>query len=990
MSNNRRGGSPGHSSGNDPWHGQGDNQGNGRPPAGRPPQSGGAGQQPPRPGGGSGYGQQPGQPGQPGYGQRRYGAGQGSQPGQPGGQQPGQSGYGSGYGRSRPGGQGQGGQPGQPGQSGQLGPRTSGVYGAQGAPGAGGATGGRAARRRAAAGKTPPGGAPTAGRRGGRAPAGKLKFIDYPRHGKTGWQRWVPSWKLTGAVAGGGAALGLLSFAVAYAMIGPKKLDTKPQQVTVAYNDGKTMFTSGSKRIAVDPKQLPETITLPAIAAENPDFWTDNGVSFFGTFRAVINTYVFGNQQGGSTITQQLIKNNGGGAQQTPTRKLTEFVRAMKLTNTSETPDASGLTLTKAEILAGYLNTNPYGRRAVGISAAAQQYFRTPYEKLNYQQGAVLAVLMRGPGRYDPYFDGDVFQKTRVNGENDRRLKEYYGIVLDRMLDVDDPHFKSKVTKADVDKWKQTLPDIAPPDLSLNEMSGQQGYIDAMVTKELKNRYKLSEQDIAKGGFTVVTTIDQKIQTYAEETAEKEFWGKGGPTSRRFWIPEDVGMAMSAVESKTGEIKMVYGGRDYKTQPYNVATGANGPQVGSTFKAFALVAALNEGKDLSTRYNGGPCMMLRGEAGRVCNEGEDGRSEKDSEPVDLVEATKNSVNTAFVDLTQDIGMSKVAHVLTESGIKEEDIKKNRDNRIALGTASPSLIDLTNAYATISAVGQRGTPHIVKDVQGLPDLVKPEELKPQSAQDIKDEAWQDAIYALRRTAEEGSAKRAYSRVRVQMGAKTGTSQNDRSAQLLGFTKDLAVGVKLFTDLRDENGKYVGLYGVGGPKQSKRGQGHGNRVGGGSLPSIIWGEFMAKVVRDKRPGRLPEPANKYNPKPEPSASPSPGATCGITGDMPCDPKPAETCGPDRDKKCKEVKCRKDDDLDKDGYRDRDFQPCKKKNGDPGDCDPLDLDCHKPKPGETCGPDRNKPCPYKPEDPGGEDGTGQRYAALAYPPVRPERPY
>ncbi|MEU8844574.1 biosynthetic peptidoglycan transglycosylase, partial [Streptomyces roseus] len=259
-------------------------------------------------------------------------------------------------------------------------------------PGPGGRPGARRAtpRGRGAAGAG-------AGRGAGRA---DKRLINYPRSDKDGWQRFVPSWKLVC-----GTALGFFAVVTAGAGIGIASVNTPdPNKAAQAQNnvffwaDGTQMVATGGSmnRQIVPIDKIPKSMQNAVIAAENESFETDKGVDPMGIARAVWNMAKGGSTQGGSTITQQYVKNTYLDSDQTLKRKVTELFISIKL----------GVSEEKDTILAGYLNTAYYGRDAYGIQAAARAYFGKDCKDLTPSESAFLASVLKGPNLYNP--DGGV------------------------------------------------------------------------------------------------------------------------------------------------------------------------------------------------------------------------------------------------------------------------------------------------------------------------------------------------------------------------------------------------------------------------------------------------------------------------------------------------------------------------------------------------------------------------------------------------------
>ena len=220
--------------------------------------------------------------------------------------------------------------------------------------------------------------------------------IDYPRAGRTGLRRFLPSWRQWLGLFALGFGLAVAAFSVAYAMIDvPDPNEQATAQATEIYwSDGKTLMASigEANRTSVQLADVPLPVQQAVLAAEDRGFYEHGGISPRGITRAIVNNLTGGDQQGGSTITQQLVKNSYLTQDQTYTRKVREAVVSLKMEQT----------LSKDQILEDYLNTIYFGRSAYGIQAAAQAYYGKDVGELTVSEGAMLAAILRNPGYYNP------------------------------------------------------------------------------------------------------------------------------------------------------------------------------------------------------------------------------------------------------------------------------------------------------------------------------------------------------------------------------------------------------------------------------------------------------------------------------------------------------------------------------------------------------------------------------------------------------------
>ncbi|MFF4983918.1 transglycosylase domain-containing protein [Streptomyces sp. NPDC001046] len=248
---------------------------------------------------------------------------------------------------------------------------------------------------------------------------GKRRWIDYPRRGRSGPRRWLPTWRLVaGTLLAGLAAVTGLGVAVYFYVDIPDQNAGVRHEANVYYwADGSRMVNVGSvNRRNVPLSKVPRSVRDAVIAAENSAFYTDSGVSVGGITRAIVNMARGQETQGGSTITQQYVKNTYLTQDQTLSRKVQELAIALKLDNSTS----------KDDILQGYLNTSWFGRGAYGIQAASNAYYDVDVHRLNPSQGAFLAALLKGGNEFDP-FQGKAQRK---------RAEERWAWILDREVEL--------------------------------------------------------------------------------------------------------------------------------------------------------------------------------------------------------------------------------------------------------------------------------------------------------------------------------------------------------------------------------------------------------------------------------------------------------------------------------------------------------------------------------------------------------------------------
>lgn len=407
----------------------------------------------------------------------------------------------------------------------------------------------------------------------------------------------------------------------------------------IYYNDGKTEMSSLAiqNRETIPYEEMPQNIKDAVVAIENMSFWTDSGVSLWGMARSVGSVAMGGQLASGSTITQQYIKILYLNSEQTLSRKVNEIVLAYKM----------GRELSKEEILTGYLNTIYFGRGAYGIQAAAQAYFGIEAKDLDLAQAATLAAVLNDPGGFNPP-DGNV-----------DLLLERYQVTLNNMVEME------TITEAEKEAVYWELPEFAEPETNAR-YDGPKGFLVNMVEEELRAA-GFSEEEINGGGLQVTSTIDSTLQDAAVSAVETNMADANANAAED---AEGVRSGLASVKVGTGEILSLYGGPDYVESSRNWATTPR--PTASVFKINALIAALKDGMSLQTMLNGNT-VTPPGESSAITN----GR---DYGQITLLQATANSVNTAYYDVVAKM----------ENG-PEKVIKAANDLGIPTGTAGISTI-----------------------------------------------------------------------------------------------------------------------------------------------------------------------------------------------------------------------------------------------------------------------------------------------------------
>jgi len=573
------------------------------------------------------------------------------------------------------------------------------------------------------------------------------------------------------------------------------------QATIIQYSNGEEIGRIGTQNRQILPiAQIPINMRNAVLAAEDRKFYSNQAFSVTGIARALINNLKSGslNGEGGSTITQQYAKTAFLTSSRTIERKIKELVIAMKLENA----------LSKDQIFENYLNTIYFGRGSYGVQTASQQYFNRNVDQLTLSQTAVIASILRSPGYYDP----------SLSEENAVRLKNRFQYVIDGMLN------EGWITQEQADKAK--FPTVAPR-VTSGTLSGPKGHVISQVQRDL-GRLGFTEEQLLEGGLVIRTTLVKKAQQSAVDAVTKFYPKKA---------PENLRIGLVAIRPGTGEIVALYGGRDYLERQLNDATQSIA-LAGSTFKPFALIAALEAGIPLTSMWNGDSPQTFDdlGKPYIVSNYGDEGWGQ-----LDLLTATQHSVNTIFVPLGMKAGMDKVVDAARRAGIPEN-VAMIPTPSVVLGVASPRVIDVANAYATFAAQGVYAKPFLVASVTG-PNKGVLYEATPQTQEVFSKEVMADLTYALKSVVNGGTGAAALSLGRPAAG-KTGTSQSNASAWFAAYTPQLSASVALFRDSASES-----LNGIGGLTS----------VTGGTFPARIWTAFMKGALKGEPVMTFPAPSN-----------------------------------------------------------------------------------------------------------------------------------
>jgi penicillin-binding protein 1A len=403
-------------------------------------------------------------------------------------------------------------------------------------------------------------------------------------------------------------------------------------------------------RVVVPLHQMPVALQDAVVAAEDRRFFDHPGVDIAAIVRAAWADLTGGTFQGGSTITQQLVKNLYLGSERSLWRKIREAVYSIRYERE----------FSKDEILERYLNTVYLGHGAYGVEAASRLYFDAPVEDLTLAQAATLAGIVAAPERYSP----------RRNPEGAVARRNW---VLDRMAAI------GSIARFEALAAKQEPLEVEPERTLHAKAPYFVEYLRRAVIQDL------GFDEFYRGGLRIETTLDLDLQRHAEDVVQEVLNQPGDPQA-----------ALVAIDVRTGGILAMVGGRNFKRSEVNLATGEGGTgrQAGSAFKPFTLAQALDEGISQYRVYPA-PSQITLGDW-TPHNYGDASYG-----ALSVRSATIHSVNTVFAQLILDVGPSDVAELAHDMGIQSE---LPEDGTLTLGSASVTPLEMTNAFATFATAG----------------------------------------------------------------------------------------------------------------------------------------------------------------------------------------------------------------------------------------------------------------------------------------------
>jgi len=600
-------------------------------------------------------------------------------------------------------------------------------------------------------------------------------------------------------------------------------------------------------RVPVGIAQVARVMRQAIIDIEDSRFYSHHGVDYQGLARAALkNTQAGATEQGGSTLTQQYVKNvllndaatpdqQQAAAGKSLTRKIREARYAVALEQRWP----------KSRILEGYLNIAYFGNNAYGIGAAAQRYFGASVDQLSLEQSALLAGLVRGPAIYDPLHHPQA--ATARRNEVLARMRQLGHLTI----------AQEAAARAQPLGLRPVLPPAAGDPCLSSVAPFFCDYVRQILLSDKALGATRAERDhrLLEGGLTVKTSFDPAVQHAAQQAVE----GTVEKTNR-------AAATEVIVKPGTGQVLAMAVSRDYGTAPGQTTVAlptqpAFGP--GSTFKVFTLAAALAQGLPLSTSYFAPACYVpttftIGSTSGRNPSDPNAGCANgfANADPAEaaiyaIPQATWQSVNTFYIQLEEQVGILNVAAMARTLGIPAARLAKvgPNDGSLTLGTEVVSPLDMATAYATLAARGLRCDPRPLTSITSPTGQPVPF-TAPAPCRRVLDPAVADTVTSvLEGVLTSGTGYPNAATIGRPAAGKTGTNEAFSSAWFVGYTPQLSAAVEL-GDPRGGPTHPLTNITIGAQSYA--------HVFGGDIPALIWGRTMNTALAGHPTARLPPPA------------------------------------------------------------------------------------------------------------------------------------
>jgi penicillin-binding protein 1A len=624
-------------------------------------------------------------------------------------------------------------------------------------------------------------------------------------------------------VSAGGVAIATLLFARLPGSLPEQRpaFEALPSNVYDSAGNLIATFRDFDLTVPVRKEDVPQVMKDAVVAGEDHRFWDHNGVDLQGIARAAWVNYQGGETlQGGSTITQQYIKNSYLTSDRTVSRKLREALLATQLERR----------MTKEDILFNYLNTVYFGSGAYGIGAAAESYFGKTVSQLTLSESALLAGLIPAPTAWSP--------RTNVAEADARRQ-----LVLDTMAGLGMIN-QTQANEAKAQKVWLASDGPAPSPATVIQPPEKKGaiaypYFVDWIEAQLLEKY--GAQVLYRGGLRIETTIDPNLQQLAQSAVQ----------ARLDVTDPSVEMSMVTIDPANGHVKAMVGGRDWNASQVNLATGGSvGFQAGSSFKVFTLATALENGYKPDSTVPAPAVFRVPGCDGEGC-------TIKNSEgsgygSATLRQATISSINTAYANLTSRVGVDRVAEMANRLGVKSIVPGGDYGLSLTLGAYEVSPLEMASGYATIANGGVRQDPTGVLRVFDKSGKLIEDNSARSGTRVLATGVATTVTDMLKGVITSGTGRGA--NINRPAAGKTGTTDDYHDAWFVGYTPQLSTAVWM------------------GHRDEVRTLGY---VTGGSYPATAWATFMRGALVNQPPTDFPPPGPLPVDTPQASdGSPSPG--------------------------------------------------------------------------------------------------------------------
>jgi penicillin-binding protein 1A len=583
-------------------------------------------------------------------------------------------------------------------------------------------------------------------------------------------------------------------------------------QTSLVYDaDGKVVdqLYGVQNRFVVPLEDVDPTLRQAVISVEDHRFYEHKGLDFEAIGRAAVeNVQSLSIQEGGSTLTQQLIKNTYIAQQQ---RQVPSFQRKFVEGSLAWQYEKGH---SKQEILEQYLNTVYFGSNAYGAEAAARTYFNKDASDLTLSQSALLAGIINLPGVYDPFVDPE--------SAKDRR-----NVVLDKMLEYGHiskkEHDEAVASKVVVSRGRVLY------------QNDNEYFLNA-VRKEIAEEY--GDDMVYEGGLKIYTTLDPDLQATASEAVDSIVNPEAG----------DPSAALVSIDPSTGAVRAMVGGSDFDQVKFNLATQAH-RQAGSSFKPFVYAEAVHEGISPDSMY---VSKHLNIDMGKNAKPYEvDNYDFIHRGPITLERALADSDNTVFVQLALDLGLQKVVEMANKLGIDSE-IDAYPSTAIGGLRIGVTPLEMASAYSTFANSGTHMEPYLVqkvtKDQNGKDELL--EEHRPEGEEALSKDEAAVVTKALRAVITRGTAS-YYHDLDAEIGrpaaGKTGTSNEFIDAWFIGFIPQLSTSV--WVGYPNERRSMVNINGL-------------DVVNGENYPLDIWSLYMQRAAQKYPVEQFDTPSSDLN--------------------------------------------------------------------------------------------------------------------------------